>query len=476
MGHSRFQRSMNDDPNISRNDTAKTVKAKTPRDHTEGSIIRSILAMGLPSMIGFGMGNIYDLIDMYWLSRLGPEPVAAITILGPMLWVISSANTIVGTGSVAIISRRYGEKKPIETEQAIKETILLKWIAALFFGFLGYIFAPVILKLLGARDQVLDIGVTYGRIIFVGLGFNFATYSIFTALRGVANPVRAMILMISLNVLNMGLDPLLIFGVWIFPKMGVSGAALASVISYAVAFITGLIIFYTGGANVRLRIRSGLPIRWITMARILKIGVPAAIGDMSFSSARLVIMPMIAVFGTGVVAAYGISQRVSALGIMLLVGIGLGLSALIGHNMGADKIERARQTARQALLLTTGIMTGMGLIVFVFAGAVMNIFFSEPDIIANGIAVLRILAVGFPFLGIFFTISNVYTGVGENRPPMVVNIIHAWALEVPAIYITTQILGFNQIAVWWSITGATIVSMLAFYWYFRKGTWLHVKV
>jgi len=463
---------MNNDPNIPQNSTAKAVSTKIPRDHTEGSIIRSILAMGLPSMIGFGVGNIYDLIDMYWLSRLGPEPVAAITILGPMLWVISSANTIVGTGSVAIISRRYGEKKPIQTEQAIKETILLKWMAALFFGILGYIFAPFILKLLGARDEVLDLGVTYGRIIFIGLGFNFATYSIFTALRGVANPIKAMILMISFNVLNMGLDPLLIFGVWIFPKMGVAGAALASVISYAVAFIVGLIIFNAGGANVRLRVRSGLPIRWITMARILKIGVPAAIGDMSFSSARLVIMPMIAVFGTGVVAAYGISQRVS----MLLVGIGLGLSALIGHNMGANKIERARQTARQALLLTIAIMTAMGLIVFFFAGAIMKVFFNEPDIIAHGVAVLRILAIGFPFLGIYFTISNVYTGVGENRPPMVLNIIHAWVLEVPAIYITTQVLGFNQIAVWWSITGATIITMLAFYWYFRKGTWLHVKV
>lgn len=464
---------MNDDPNIV---GGKTAKAKTPRDHTEGSIIRSILAMGLPSMIGFGMGNIYDLIDMYWLSRLGPEPVAAITILGPALWVIFSANTIVGSGSVAIISRRYGEKDPVETERAIKETILLKWIAALFFGILGYIFAPVILRLLGARDLVLEMGVTYGRIIFAGLGFGFATYSIFTALRGVANPVKAMILMISFNVLNMILDPLLIFGVWIFPKMGVAGAALASVISYAVAFTAGLIIFYTGGANVRLHIRSGLPIRWITMARILKIGFPAAIGDMSFSSARLVIMPMIAVFGTGVVAAYGVSQRVSSLGISLLVGIGLGLSALIGHNMGAQKIERARHTARQALLLAISIMTGIGLIVFLFAGPITRIFFSEPDIIAHGITVLRIMAVGFPFLGIFFTVSHVYTGVGENRPPMVINILHAWALEVPAIYITTQVLNFNQVAVWWSITGATIVSMMAFYWYFRKGTWLQVKV
>lgn len=427
-------------------------------------------------MVGFGLGNIYDLIDMYWLSRLGPEPVAAITILGPALWVFHSANTIVGVGSVAIISRRYGEKDLVLTEMAIKETIVLKWLAAVFFGFLGYISAPYILGLLGARDAVLEIGTTYARIIFIGMGFNFATYSVFTALRGVANPNLAMMLMISLSVLNIVLDPFMIFGWWIFPRMGVAGAAWASVISYATAFTAGMIVLYTGGANVRLRFSSGRKIRWLTMWRILKIGVPAAIGSISFSLARLVIMPMITVFGTGVVAAYGVSQRVSSLGIMLLVGIGLGLSALIGHNLGAKKLERARRTATQSLLLATGIMTGLGIITFVFAHWIMARFFDDPEIIGHGITVLRIMAIGFPLLGMHLMMENIYTGVGENRPPMFFNILHAWVLEIPAVYVTTQVLGFDQTAVWWSITGATFVSVTVFFLYFRNNRWLHVKV
>jgi Na+-driven multidrug efflux pump len=139
--------------------------------------------------------------------------------------------------------------------------------------------------------------------------------------------------------------------------------------------------------------------------------------------ARIVVMPMIAVFGVGVVAAYGVGIRISAFGIMVLVGIGLGLSALIGHNLGAEKKERARKTANQSIALGVGIMTGMGLIVFFGAGFIMGKFFDDPRIIANGVILLKVLAIGFPFLGFHLMIENVYTGVGENRPAMTFNIV-----------------------------------------------------
>ncbi len=445
-------------------------------DHTEGSIIKSILKMGVPSMIGFGIGNIYDLIDMYWVSKLGPEPVAAITFFASFLWVTHSANMIVGVGSVAVISRRYGEKDIPGTVLSIKETIFLKWIVAILFGILGYLVTPIALNLLGARGQVLDLGITYGRIIFIGLGFNFATYSIFTALRGVANPNKAMVLMISFNVINIILDPFMIFGWWIFPEMGVAGAAWASVISYVFAFTAGMVLFFSGAANVKLRFRGKEHVRISSMWQILKIGFPSAIGSLSFSMARIVVMPMIAVFGVGVVAAYGVGIRISAFGIMVLVGIGLGLSALIGHNLGANKKERAKKTAYQSIALGVAIMTVMGLIVFSGADFIMGKFFDDLDIIKIGVNLLRVLAIGFPFLGFHLMIENVYTGVGENRPAMMFNIIHSWMLEVPAIYVSTQLLGLNEVAVWWSISCATAVSAIAYFMYFRNGKWLHVKV
>jgi Na+-driven multidrug efflux pump len=178
----------------------------------------------------------------------------------------------------------------------------------------------------------------------------------------------------------------------------------------------------------------------------------------------------------GVVAAYGVSLQISALGIHLLVGIGLGMSALIGHNLGARKLERARQTANQALMLAIGIMLFLGVLTFIFARFIITRFFDDPAIVGYGITILRVSAISLPFLAIHIMIENVYTGAGENRPAMFFNIIHAWALEIPAVYITTQILGLSEVAVWWSITGATILSGTAYYLYFRRGGWLQVKV
>ena len=126
--------------------------------------------------------------------------------------------------------------------------------------------------------------------------------------------------------------------------------------------------------------------------------------------------------------------------------------------------------------MATGLMAFLGLITYIFAYQIMRMFFEDPGIIEYGIDILRILAVSFPFLGLHIMMENIYTGVGENRPPMFINIFHAWMIEIPAVYVTTRMLGLDQNAVWWSITGATLVSVSVFYMYFRNGRWLHVKI
>ncbi|UCD16372.1 MAG: MATE family efflux transporter [Candidatus Zixiibacteriota bacterium] len=458
--------------------TNSKVARKKPADYTEGSIIRSILKMGVPSMIGFLSGHIYYLVDMWWLARL-PEKetaVAAVTIFSNIMWFFFSFNHLVGTGSVAVISRRYGEKQYDHSETAIKETFLLKWVLGMSLGIVGFFFVPEMLYLAGARGEAIALGTSYGRVVFLGMGFSYCTYSIYTAMRGVANPNMAMGIMLGSTALNMLLDPLFIFGYFGFPGLGIVGAAVASVVSYVLAFLTGLVLFYCGVTNVRLHLKGSVPMALSSMYKILRIGVPAWISSMSFSGSRLIVMPMIATFGNSVVAAYGVGIQISLLGVGILVGIGLGLAALIGHNLGGKKKQRAKRTADQALMVAIGIMTACGIIIFFGAGLIMRLYFDSSDTIQHGITLLRILAYGFPFIGIYIMLEQVYTGVGLNTPAMVVTIGHAWVLEIPSILILTQVMNLNQDAVWWAITAATFISSLAFYWYYRRGQWLHVTI
>lgn len=432
--------------------------------------------MGIPSMIGFGALNVYDIVDMFWVAKLGAEPVAAITIFSAFFWVISSANQIAGVGSVAVISRRYGEKNYPETERAIKDTIILKWILAILFGTIGLLLIDKILVLLGAKGEVVSMGISYGKVQFIGLGFAFSTFTIYTALRGIGNPNMAMAVMLGSTALNMILDPFFIFGWWFFPEMGVVGAAVASVISYTVAFSTGLVIFFSGTCNVPLHLKSQVKLKVRSLLKIMQIGLPLGISDMSFSFARLVVMPLVAVFGTDVVAIYGMGMRVSSLGIMVIVGMGLGLSALIGQNLGARKIDRARITANQASLLAVVIMIFFGLINFIFAPFIVKIFFQSHNLVSLGTTLLRIQAIGFPFLGLYIILEEVFAGAGDNVPAMIIGMIYSWLLEIPLILIFTKVFDFNQNGVWWAIVLATFIGSLIFYYWYRKGRWLQREI
>jgi len=445
-------------------------------DHTEGSVIGSIFRMGIPSMIGFAALNVYDIVDMFWVAKLGAEPVAAITIFSAFFWVISSANQIAGVGSVAVISRRYGEKNHPETERAIKDTIILKWVLAIFFGTIGFLLIDKILVLLGAKGEVVSMGISYGKVQFIGLGFAFSTFTIYTALRGIGNPNMAMAIMLGSTALNMILDPFFIFGWWFFPEMGVVGAAVASVISYTVAFCTGLVIFFSGRCNVPLHLKSQVKLKVKSLLKIMSIGLPLGINEMSFSFARLVVMPLVAVFGTEVVAIYGMGMRVSALGIMVIVGMGLGLSALIGQNLGARKIERAQKTADKASILAVGIMIFFAFVNLVFAPLIVKLFFQSANLLSLGITLLRIQAIAFPFLGLYIILEEVFAGAGDNVPAMIIGMIYSWLLEIPLILIFTRVFGLNQNGVWWAIVLATFIGSLIFYYWYRKGRWLQREV
>jgi putative MATE family efflux protein len=459
-------------------DTETNNKERKPADFTEGSIIGSILKMGLPSMLGFLTNNFYHLVDTWWVSRLpGKEAaVAGITFFGVILMLMFSFNQLVGPGSVAVISRRYGEKQYAHAEKAIKETIILKLIFGFLFGFVGYFFARQLLTIVGAEGEALELGVSYGKVMFLAVGVPYATYSIFTALRGVANPKMAMVLMIAGNVLNMMLDPIFMFGYLGFPALGIQGAAVASITALGLTLIAGLVIFYTGRANVRLHLIGEESISWSSMWKIVKIGVPAWINSLSVSASQFVLAPMIAVFGTAVVAAYGIGMQVLGFGLMIVVGIGLGLSSLIGHNVGGGKVVRARKTADQAIVLSLSLMALFGAAIFLLANPIARLFFDDPGTVDHTVTLLRIIAFAFPGYGVFFMVDGIHVGVGLNTPMMVFSMIRAWLFLVIPAYLVVHAFEYNQVSVWWVVVASSLAAAVMVYVYYRRGRWLTIQV
>jgi putative MATE family efflux protein len=295
-------------------------------------------------------------------------------------------------------------------------------------------------------------------------------------LRGVGNPRIAMALMLGGAGLNMALDPLLIFGWGVVPALGVAGAALASVISFAATFLGGLLVFFGGHGSVRLHFRGASPISAARMLRMLRIGVPSGISSLSFSLSRAVIMPIVAGFGPVVVAAYGMSNRVTALGVMAVVGMGLGVSALTGQNLGAGKLDRTWSIAVTSARLGTAVLTALAFGTILAARPIASMFFDTPEMVALGAGVLRILSLSLPFAGLFIPMENCCVGAGQTRAPMAFSIAQAWALQIPFVLLSTMVMRWDERSVWWSLVVSEAVATGFFAAYFRRRSWIHTRV
>ncbi len=452
------------------NDNGRNRRPKI--DITEGNVLRSVLYMGIPSMIGFGAMTIYGLTDIYWVGRLGTAPVAAITLFGAIAWVLGSANQIVGTGSVALISRRFGEREYEETKDVIRQTVLLKALVAILMGAIGLVIVPFLLDVMKAEPEVRVHALAYANIYFYGLPFMFASYTIYTALRGVGDAPKAMYIMLLSTVLNVALDPVFIFVL----GMGVRGAALATVLSAAIAVGVGFVVLASGRANITVKVWERFHPRPRIMLQILRIGGPAGVSGIMRSVAHWFVTVLVASFGTVVVAAYGLAIRIMELGILSGVGLELGASAIVGQNLGANKKERAHEAVVKATLLVMAVTGVLGVVEFLFAPQILGFFSQDPDVIASGTPLVRLFAFAQVWIAMHITMSAAFWGSGNTWPPTVIAGIVEWGVQIPLILAAIHLMETTELGVWWAMFAASCLEVVLTFLWFQRGHWKHKVV
>jgi putative MATE family efflux protein len=453
-------------------------------DITEGNILRNVLYMGIPSMIGFGAMTIYGLTDIYWVARLGTAQVAALTLFGAIAWVLGSTNQIVGTGSVALISRRFGERDYEATRDVIRQTILLKVMIAAVMAAIGLAIVPNVLGLMNAAPDARAYAITYADVYFYGLPFMFLSYTIYTALRGVGDAPKAMYIMLTSTGLNVVLDPLFMFDRLPVPGLtavrglglGVAGAALATVLSATIAVGIGLYVLAAGKSNITVPMWRKFHPRIGVMLQILGIGGPAGLNSIMRSMAHWFVTTLVATFGTVVVAAYGFAGRIMEIGILFGVGLNLGVSALVGQNLGADKKDRAHDAVVKATLLVMGITAALGAVEFAYARQIIGFFTPDPDVIATGIILVRLLAVAQIWIAMHITMSAAFWGSGDTWPPTIIAGVVEWGVQIPLILLVIHVLGTTERGVWWAMFAASCVEIVMTFLWFRRGRWKHRTV
>jgi putative MATE family efflux protein len=338
---------------------------------------------------------------------------------------------------------------------------------AVVMGAAGLLIVRPVLGLMNATPETERYAIEYAGIYFYGLPFMFCSYTGYTALRGVGDAPKAMYIMLFSVVLNIGLDPLFMF---VF-DMGVAGAALATVVSAAVAVAGGLWVLSSGRANITVSGWLHFRPRLGVMLDVLRIGAPAGVNGLLRSLSHWFVATLIATFGTVVVAAYGIAVRVMDLAITFGVGLELGSSAIVGQNLGAKQKDRAHDAVVKATLLVLALAGALGLAEFAFSRGILGLFTKDPAVLATGVGVLRFFAVIQVLIAMHIVLGSAFWGSGDTWPPTVIAAIIEWGVQIPLILVAIHVLRTNEFGVLWAMVVAVVVEVSLTYAWFRRGKW-----
>jgi Na+-driven multidrug efflux pump len=310
----------------------------------------------------------------------------------------------------------------------------------------------------------------------VTLPFLLVSFSVYTALRGIGRPGLGAAISVVGAVVNLAVDPMLIFGVGPFPRLEILGASVASSLGYVTVTLWGCVALASRKSPVRVRWLSAPRPDLRELARMARVGLPSGVSNLSNSLFSSALVKVVAMYGTTPVALFGMSQKVLRFGLTVVGGLGLGSSALIGQHLGARRLERAWLCAVLTMRVATGTLLAFAAAVFLGAGALARFFFPDPEIAGPGAAYLRTLATGLPFLGLSAGSDHAYSGAGRNGPPMLLQLVGAWLVTIPLMFLLGRGLGFGPVGTMAGVAVGQAVSGLLGVWLLRRGSWLTHRV
>jgi putative MATE family efflux protein len=318
---------------------------KSSGDLTEGPIFKSLITLAVPIIFANILQSAYQLIDTFWVGRLGQEAVAAVSISFPVIFLLISFGGGLAIAGTILVSQYEGKGDKRNVNYVSAQTMLMLLVISVFLTIIGYYASPGLMRLMGAEPDVFLGAVSYLRISFLGLIFMFAYFVFQSLMRGVGDVKTPMYLVFVTVLLNLVFDPLFIFGYGPIPGYGVSGAALATVGTQGIAAVVGIYILFSGKYGIKLSLKDMKPdINLIN--RMIRLGFPASIEQSTRALGLTVLTLLVASFGTVIVAAYGIGSRILSFVIIPALGLSMATSTLVGQNIGAGKVNRAEEVAK----------------------------------------------------------------------------------------------------------------------------------
>ena len=442
----------------------------TSQDFTTGSIGRAIVLLAIPMVLEMFMQSIFELADIYFVSRLGAEAVAAVGITASLLIFVFAIGMGLSMATTAMVARRMGEKDPEAAAATAYQAMVIAGLISIPMAILGVIYAADLLRLMGATESVVAQGATYCAILLGSNIFILLLFLINAIFRGAGDAVLAMRALGFSNILNVILDPVLIFGLGPFPEMGVTGAAVATAIARGAGVAYQLTILTRGKGRIRLTreaVRFDLPL----VRRMARIAGPGILQYLVGSASWIVVIRLVAVFGSTAVAAYTIGVRVIIFALLPSWGMGNAAATLVGQNLGAHRPERAERAVWIASMCNAAFLTLVAVGLLWLAEPIMHLFTHEANVVLIGADFLRIIAYSYPFFALGMVMVQAFNGAGDTATPTWINFFSNWMIQVPLAAALAHLAGLGVEGIFIGIAIAQAVFAGVGILVFRRGRW-----
>lgn len=445
------------------------------QDFTEGSIGRAIVMLAIPMVLEMAMESLFGIVNVFWVAHLGADAVAAVGLTESLLTLLFAVAMGLSMATTAMVARRVGERDHAGASVAAVQAIAIGIIVSLVLGAAGIIFAPTLLRLMGGTPGIIEIGAGYATVI---LGGNVVILLLFlnnAIFRGAGDAAIAMRALWFANVVNIVLDPCLIFGLGPFPRLGVTGSAIASTIGRGLGVVFQLYVLLGEKGRVQVR-RDQVRLDLKVMLRLLRVSLGGMFQFLVATASWLGLIRIVAVFGESALAGYTIALRIVIFAVLPSWGMSNAAATLVGQNLGAGKPERAERS-----VWVTGFsnMVFLGLVTIVFlafAERLIGIFTDDPAVLAYGVDALRYISYGYVFYAYGMVMVASFNGAGDTTTPTFINLFCYWLLQIPLAYALAIRFGLGAKGVFLAITIAESTLAVVGILVFRLGRWKNRKI
>ncbi len=437
----------------------------------EGHILKTMIWLSWPMLVANIINISYNLVDAFWLGKLGRNVFGAPTVSWPLIMLVYSIGFGYMGAGISLISQYFGAGNYEMAEKSASQFMFFSIIISIAFSAIGFAFSPILLFLMGVPPDIYWYAVEYTRVIFAGIPLVFLGFTYTTIANGLGDTRTPTALSVASSLVNIVLDPVLIFGLFGLPALGVVGAALATIASRSIVSIVGGYMLFRGTLGIKVSPKYFRLEGW-WLRKIFSIGTPLALQRSSNSLGFVIMMSIVSRFGSVVVAAYGVAIRIIDVLQAFTMAIQRAASIMIGQNIGAEKYDRAWDIARIAMLsIFIALLIG-SVGIYLAREQLVAVFVPDPLVVKEGSLMISVFTWSIPFFGLFFIAGAIATGSGHTRFFAFISILRLWLLRIGLSVLLALAMNMGSIGIYYAMAISNIVAgILSLAWIYTR-SWL----